>query len=75
MFVFAKSGLTIPVSVNVSPVDLTDLSFPDRVVSRLIAHNIDAFQLVLEITEQAVMSDVCTATDILTRLRLKNIAV
>lgn len=75
MGVFQKEGLMIPISVNISPTDLTDLTLPDRIASCLEDHNVDPSRLVLEVTEQAAMSDVRAATEILTRLRIKNISV
>lgn len=68
-------GLALPVSFNLSPSQLTDLTLPDRVAARLAEADIDPRLLVVEITEQAAMADLKAATDILTRLRIKNIAV
>lgn len=68
-------GIHLPVSVNLSPVQLTDLSLPDRIAGLLDEAGVERELLVVEITEQAAMADIAAATDILTRLRLKNIAV
>lgn len=70
-----KEGIELPIAINVSPSQLNDLSLPDRIASRLQDAEIDPGLLVVEVTERAVMQDVALATDILTRLRLKNIAV
>lgn len=72
---WGKRGLYVPISVNVSPCQLIDLTLPDRVERKLRDAGVDASLLTLEITEQSAMADVQAATDILTRLRLKNIDV
>lgn len=69
------TGTVHPVSINLSPVQLTDLSLPDRIAMLLDEAEIDPSLLVVEVTEQAAMADIGKANDILTRLRLKNIAV
>ncbi|MGB0514020.1 MAG: EAL domain-containing protein, partial [Wenzhouxiangellaceae bacterium] len=70
-----RQGLSLPVSVNLSPRQLTDLSLPDRIAKLMSDAALDPAMLVLEITEQSAMADISAATEILTRLRLKNIAV
>ena len=69
------AGINLPVSVNLSPTQLTDLALPDRMTGLLAAADLDPSALIVEITEQAAMSDIGKATHILTRLRLKNIEV
>ncbi len=68
-------GIAIPVSVNLSPKQLTDMTLPDRIAEALALAGLDPALLVVEITEQAAMQDIDKATDILTRLRLKKIAI
>lgn len=75
MGVWKSQGFQLPVSVNLSPTQLTDLALPDRIAQMLAQANILAENLVVEVTEQAAMADISSATDILTRLRLKNISV
>jgi EAL domain-containing protein (putative c-di-GMP-specific phosphodiesterase class I)/ActR/RegA family two-component response regulator len=69
------AGIAVPVSVNLSPNQLTDLSLPDHIADLLAAAGVSPSLLIVEITEQAAMADIGLATDILTRLRLKGIAV
>lgn len=70
-----QEGLALPLSINLSPTQLTDLTLPDRIARLLSEAAIDPALLIVEITEQAAMADVRKASEILTRLRLKNIAV
>lgn len=70
-----SQGLSLPISINLSPSQLTNLSLPDRISNLLASAELDPALLVLEITEQAAMENMQTATDILTRLRLKSIDV
>ena len=69
------AGIALPVSVNLSPRQLTDMTLPDRIASAMAEAGLDPSLLVVEITEQAAMQDVDKATDILTRLRLKRIEI
>jgi len=70
-----RQNVSLPVSVNLSPLQLTDLTLPDRLASLLRTYQIDPRLLIVEVTEQAAMADIGKATDILTRLRLKSIEV
>lgn len=68
-------GFNLPVSINLSPRQLMNLSLPDRISELLASAGLNPALLMLEITEQAAMENMQMATDILTRLRLKNIDV
>lgn len=68
-------GVALPVSVNLSPRQLTDLTLPDRIADLLADAGLDSSLLIVEVTENAAMADIKAATEILTRLRLKDIAV
>lgn len=70
-----EMGLELPVSVNLSASSLTDLTLPDQISGLLAAESLKSSLLELEVTEQAAMADITKANDILTRLRLKEIAV
>lgn len=72
---WSRIGINLPVSVNLSPTQLTELTLPDRIAGLLEEYDVDPAQFVVEVTEQAAMADVGKATDILTRLRLKAIEV
>lgn len=61
------------VSINYSPKLINDLTIPDYVALLAERAGISHDRLTLEITENAVMSDVNTGMDILSRLRLKGV--
>ncbi len=68
-----KVGLYPRVSINYSPRLINDLTIPDYLELLAKRAGISQDRLTLEITENAVMSDVKTGMDILSRLRLKGI--
>jgi EAL domain-containing protein (putative c-di-GMP-specific phosphodiesterase class I)/FixJ family two-component response regulator len=71
--VLGAVGIVVPLAVNVSPRNLQDAAFPDRVTQDLRDGGMPARHLCLEITETAVFTDPTLTMDILTRLRLKGI--
>jgi EAL domain-containing protein (putative c-di-GMP-specific phosphodiesterase class I)/FixJ family two-component response regulator len=68
-----KMGLMYRLSVNVSSLDLIDLSFADAVLDILNCHNFPPGYLTLEVTE----TDICThkgkALDTMNRLRINGV--
>jgi EAL domain-containing protein (putative c-di-GMP-specific phosphodiesterase class I) len=68
-------GLVLNVAVNMPPDLLTDVDFPDRLLSLLQQHNVEGRYLTLEITEAAAMKRPDTAMDILARLRIKDVEI
>ena len=73
MAAWRAAGLAIPVAVNVSPVNLKSLSFPEEIVALCDNLGVDRNLLVLEVTETATHDDPTTMMDILTRLRLRDL--
>jgi EAL domain-containing protein (putative c-di-GMP-specific phosphodiesterase class I)/DNA-binding CsgD family transcriptional regulator len=73
--VLAELGVRVPLSVNVSPHNLYDLTFPDRIEQRMRAGGMPAHLLCLEITESDAFKDTTRSTDILTRVRLKGMQI
>jgi EAL domain-containing protein (putative c-di-GMP-specific phosphodiesterase class I)/CheY-like chemotaxis protein len=69
----ASAGLRV--AVNVSMDDLTAVSFADDVSSAVEAARVPAGSLMLEVTETRLMKDRLAALEILTRLRLKRVAL
>jgi diguanylate cyclase (GGDEF)-like protein len=65
----APSPAPIPVAVNLSPRSLREADFPDRVAALLQAHHAPPGALVLEITENVLVSDASRAISSLARLR------
>lgn len=65
------SGLVTKISVNISSDNITSLSLPEQ-LAELLSHNkLDPTMLNLEVTESALMGELVTSLDILTRLRMK----
>jgi len=75
LLAWREININLPISINLSPLQLTDLSLPDTITAKLNAADLDPGLIVAEVTEQAAMADISKATDILTRLRLKQISV
>jgi EAL domain-containing protein (putative c-di-GMP-specific phosphodiesterase class I)/DNA-binding NarL/FixJ family response regulator len=73
--VLAELGITVPLSINMSAQNLRDLTLPDRVEKRLRAGNMPARHLQIEITESAAFADATRTMEILSRLRLKGVAL
>lgn len=66
-----KKGLDIPISVNVSAENITSLSLPEQLTDLMSMNGLKPESIVLEITESALMGELATSLDILTRLRMK----
>ena len=64
-----EDNLSLPIAVNVSPVQFNDANFYNFIVDVLSDTGMPADQLMLEITENALFQDIDQATDMLTRLR------
>jgi len=68
-----SKGLTITVSVNISAENITTLALPEQLSKLLEDNKLDPTRLILEVTESALMGELVTSLDILTRLRLKGL--
>jgi len=66
-----EHGRRIPLSVNVSAENINSLSLPEYLTCILQDNKLDPTMLILEITETALMGELVTSLDILTRLRMK----
>ncbi len=71
----SRQGFAIPISVNLSRVNLHALDFPDVVAAALEKRGIPPSALSFELTESAALGDPGAVIDILTRLRLKGFAL
>lgn len=67
------AGIRTKVSVNMSSRTLTSLDIPERIVALVERYRLETSQLVLEVTETALLEKLVSSLDILTRLRMKGI--
>jgi EAL domain-containing protein (putative c-di-GMP-specific phosphodiesterase class I) len=72
---WVEGGVRLPVAVNLSPSSLVDIELPQRVERMLIERGLDSSLLILEITEDVIMSDRERARHILDVLRRIGIQV
>jgi diguanylate cyclase (GGDEF)-like protein len=72
---WSDDGLDIPVSINISPMSLHNLSLADRIGASLETWGIPSSKLILEITESAIISDAARATETVERLHRMGIRV
>ena len=68
-------GMDLKISVNFSYQSMTDVSIPDRINDRLHSIGLNPSNLIIELTESAVMDDTSASLDTLNRLRLKGIGL
>jgi EAL domain-containing protein (putative c-di-GMP-specific phosphodiesterase class I)/CheY-like chemotaxis protein len=70
-----EQGLRIGCAVNLPPHAVTDAGFPERVAALLAANGVDGSQLVLELTETAIIQNPTATMAILTRLRAQRVGL
>ena len=70
-----KHNLKLVISANISASNITSLILPEQIAGLLADNELDPNRLVLEVTESALMGELVTSLDILTRLRLKGIGL
>ncbi len=63
------NGHDVSVAVNVSPRSLLDLSYPELVARRLLAYQVPADRVVLEITETLTLSQLDIVDEVVSQLR------
>ncbi|WP_369916174.1 putative bifunctional diguanylate cyclase/phosphodiesterase [Plantactinospora sp. KBS50] len=66
---WARHGLDVPISINVSARSLLDPRLPAEIAESLRRHRVPAHRLVLEITETVVMSELEVIDEVLAALR------
>ena len=66
-------GITVQVAINMSASTLKELDLPEKMGRLIEQYGLNPSQIVLEITESALMQELIKSLDILTRLRLKGI--
>jgi diguanylate cyclase (GGDEF)-like protein len=72
---WVESGIRLPVAVNLSPSSLVDIELPQRLERMLMERELHSSLLILEITEDVIMSDRERARHILDELRRIGIQV
>lgn len=68
---FFVGGKPMPVSINISPVSLTRISFPDMMANAVQQIGVSPSQVTLEVTETRLLEYGAEALDIFARLRIK----
>ena len=68
-------GLNLRMSINISPRNLDDLDMPEKISICATEMGADISNIMIEVTETAVMSDVAKYMDILARLRMKGFSL
>lgn len=68
---WSDQGLTVQVAVNMSSDTLKELDLPEKMGNLVQRYDQTPSQLVLEVTETALMQELTKSLDILTRLRMK----
>jgi len=69
------AGLALTVSVNVSALQFRRPGFSERIRTLLAGTGIDPAQLVIEVTETALMEDLAEAVDILRRVKALGVRI
>ncbi|MFT7008722.1 MAG: EAL domain-containing protein (putative c-di-GMP-specific phosphodiesterase class I) [Colwellia sp.] len=64
-------GINLCMSINISPQTLDDLDMPEKLTAYAQEMGVATSDIVIEVTETALMSDIVRYMDILTRLRMK----
>jgi diguanylate cyclase (GGDEF)-like protein len=72
---WAKQGLELTIAINVSPLQFRQPKFADRLNGIIANAGIDPSQLVVEVTESAVMDNVDDAVEILNRIKSLGVKV
>jgi len=70
-----NQGLIMQLAINMSAKTLKELDLPERMGQLIQKYDLEPSQLVLEITESALMQELVKSLDILTRLRMKGICL
>jgi len=70
-----QEGHAIPISINVSADNIRSLALPEQVSELLKDSKLKPSMITLEVTEGALMGELVTSLDILTRLRLKGVGL
>ena len=72
---YSARGFAGTLSINLPPVAMTDLTFPEAVVAAVTQVGCKPEKIIFEVTETSVPADLAKGIEILTRLRLKGFAL
>jgi len=70
-----SKNIDIGIAVNISAIDITSITLPEQLSNLLKESQLDPTKITLEVTESALMGELVTSLDILTRIRLKGIGL
>lgn len=70
-----RTGIDLPVAINLSAPSLNDEALPERVLAALAVHRLAPTSLTVEITEDVLLASVVRARKVLDRLRENGIRV
>ncbi|HUY84563.1 MAG TPA: EAL domain-containing response regulator [Steroidobacteraceae bacterium] len=73
--IWQRADLSMQMAVNLSPRLVKDREFPDRLVSLIAEHGVEAGQVMLDIGETAGTSDRDLLLDVFTRLRIMGVGL
>lgn len=65
----------LKMSINVTPVELNDLEFPNRLAAMVEKAGVSSRRVILEITESTLIKRTAEAAETLTRLRIKGFRI
>ena len=75
MAAWRADGLDVGVAINLSAIDLADTALPAAVLERLRHHGVPAADVIVEVTESAVLADLDRAIASLNELRAAGLRV
>ena len=67
--VLGEAGIAVPVSINLSAVDIHDAALPGRVATLLAREEVSPSAIIVELTEDSLVADPESAARVLTALR------
>ena len=70
--IWNEMGFELPIAVNMSASTLRELTLPERISNLISEYSISPVQIILEVTETALMQELVKSLDILIRLRMKD---
>lgn len=73
--IWAKNKNPLTIQINLSAKLLTNIKLPDEIMTMAKKHGVQPSNICFEVTETGVMAQPQTATDILTRLRVKGFSL